>query len=540
MPADPPRRGPSRPAAALAALFLAAAIPAQGRIDPAGIQGSLVIVGGGGTPEAVRQRFLDLAGGADARLVIVPTASERADGAAASETDGAFESWLEPWRGAAVAELAIAHPDGGPPSDADRALLGAATGIWFGGGDQNRLADRMLGEDWEDLVTAVLRRGGVVGGTSAGAAIQSRVMIAGGRDEPLLRAGLDLLPDAIIDQHFLARQRQGRLERAVAAHPQRFGIGIDERTAVLVRGRRIEVLGESSATVCFAASARRPARSIVLEPGTSADLTELRRIARNRGGEDFPPPTAARPELPHGSLLIAGGGPLTPEMIATFVERAGGPKARIVMLPTAAPGSENSMRGLAARLRSAGAAAVDILPQRSLDEVSSPAFLDALRAATGVWFGGGRQWRFVDAYADTPAEPALRAVLERGGVIGGSSAGASIQGEYMPRGSPLGNAEPMAEGYERGLGYLGGVAIDQHLSQRGRLPDLVALVERHPQFLGIGIDEGTAILVEGRTATVLGLGAAHFVHAAGEAGAAMVDRAVPGSRYELIERRLLR
>jgi len=80
-------------------------------------------------------------------------------------------------------------------------------------------------------------------------------------------------------------------------------------------------------------------------------------------------------------------------------------------------------------------------------------------------------------------------VLERGGVIGGSSAGASIQASYMVRGNPMGNVDPMADGYETGLGFITGVAVDQHFTQRGRLPDMTEVMDRHPQLLGIGLDE---------------------------------------------------
>ncbi len=89
-------------------------------------------------------------------------------------------------------------------------------------------------------------------------------------------------------------------------------------------------------------------------------------------------------------------------------------------------------------------------------------------------------------------------------MIGGSSAGATIQGDYLARGNPLGNLDIMAAGYEKGLGFLPGVAIDQHFSQRNRLPQLKSLVLRYPQFLGIGIDESTAIYVKPSEIEVIG------------------------------------
>ena len=102
-------------------------------------------------------------------------------------------------------------------------------------------------------------------------------------------------------------------------------------------------------------------------------------------------------------------------------------------------------------------------------------------------------------------------VLRRGGVIGGSSAGATILGEFLVRGHPLGNTVMMAEGYERGFALLPGAAIDQHFSQRERQPDLLPVIRRHPGMLGIGIDEGTAIVVTGTKVDVIGQHSAHFV-----------------------------
>ncbi|MBI2477670.1 MAG: cyanophycinase, partial [Planctomycetia bacterium] len=81
--------------------------------------------------------------------------------------------------------------------------------------------------------------------------------------------------------------------------------------------------------------------------------------------------------------------------------------------------------------------------------------------------------------------------------------------EFLARGSPLGNANIVAEGYERGFNFLPGVAIDQHFTQRDRAPDMTKLVERYPQLLGIGVDESTAIVVRGTSLAVIGKHQAH-------------------------------
>src|SRR2546425_254934 len=122
----------------------------------------------------------------------------------------------------------------------------------------------------------------------------------------------------------------------------------------------------------------------------------------------------------------------------------------------------------------------------------------------GVWFEGGRQWRLVDSYLNTRTERELYALLGRGGVIGGSSAGATIQGSYLVRGAREGNTVMMAKGYEQGLGFLRGVAVDQHLLARHRENDLLQVIAAHPHLLGIGLDESTAIVVQGDTAKVIG------------------------------------
>ncbi|MCH8828109.1 MAG: cyanophycinase, partial [Planctomycetes bacterium] len=193
-----------------------------------------------------------------------------------------------------------------------------------------------------------------------------------------------------------------------------------------------------------------------------------------------------------------------------FVELAGGPDALIVYLPTAVP-PRSARRARPPRyFTAAGARNIKVLPQSKLAEIESAEYLAILKKAKGLWFGGGRQWRFIDTYAGTKAAELFHAVLKRGGVIGGSSAGASIQGGYLARANPLGNRAIMADGYERGLNFLPGVAIDQHFAQRRRFRDMTKLMKRYPQLLGIGIDEATAIVVRGHVAEVMGRNRVHF------------------------------
>lgn len=206
-----------------------------------------------------------------------------------------------------------------------------------------------------------------------------------------------------------------------------------------------------------------------------------------------------------GTLILAGGGTLGPEIWSRFVELAGGPDARIVVIPTAS--SRNTFpddwQGLRL-LREAGAGDVTILHTRNPETADTEEFVTPLRRATGVWIPGGRQWRLTDVYLDTRTHRELRALLDRGGVIGGTSAGASVQASYLVRGAPEGNHIVMAPGHEEGLGFLRRSAVDQHLITRGREEDLLDVLSHYPHLLGIGLDEGTAIVVRGDRAEVIG------------------------------------
>jgi cyanophycinase len=206
-----------------------------------------------------------------------------------------------------------------------------------------------------------------------------------------------------------------------------------------------------------------------------------------------------------GHLIVAGGGRLGPEIMDRFIELAGGVEANIVIVPTAGESDDYPADWAGYEVfRQAGVRNVTVLHTRDPRRANTEAFVAPLRNATGVWIPGGRQWRLADAYLGTRTLRELFGVLERGGVIGGSSAGASIQASYMVRGAVEGNTIMMAPGHERGFAFLRDAAIDQHLIARGREDDMLEVIERYPELLGIGLDEGTAIHVAGDRAEVVG------------------------------------
>jgi len=206
----------------------------------------------------------------------------------------------------------------------------------------------------------------------------------------------------------------------------------------------------------------------------------------------------------NGSLVIVGGNLQSPEIYKRFIDLAGGPDAKIVIIPTAggAPTYDKYYQALDP-WRDDGARNLVLLHTYDRKVADTDEFVAPLKDADAVFFLGGRQWRLVDAYAGTRTETEIRKVLDRGGVVGGSSAGASICGSFLVRGDTGGNQVMMGD-HQVGFGYLKNVGIDQHVLRRNRQFDLIEVVQAHPELLGIGLDENTAIVVRGDNFEVIG------------------------------------
>jgi cyanophycinase len=221
----------------------------------------------------------------------------------------------------------------------------------------------------------------------------------------------------------------------------------------------------------------------------------------------------------NGSLVIMGGGGKDrtfPQVFAHFIKLAGGKDARIVIVPTAASSSpdHNYQHSWSLDLaKSMGVKKATLLHSHDRKTADTEAFVEPLKTATGVWFGGGRQWRLTKAYGGTLTEKEFHKVLERGGAIGGSSAGASIQGSFLARGDTSGNTIMVGD-VQQGFGFMRNTAIDQHLIARGRQKDLLKVLEdprkkmrkefNRAELLGIGIDEDVAIVVKGDQFSIIG------------------------------------
>lgn len=210
--------------------------------------------------------------------------------------------------------------------------------------------------------------------------------------------------------------------------------------------------------------------------------------------------------VPNGTLMLAGGATGS-DLYATFVELAGGADAEIVYVPTASEDVDLESTRKAVRAQGAKVGAspenITVLHTRDSTVADTDSFAAPLETADAVWFSGGRQWRLVDAYSDTKTLEGFWSVLERGGVIGGSSAGATIQGSFLVRGDTETN-QIMMGNHREGFGFLPRSAVDQHLLARDRECDLIPVIEEHPTLLGIGIDENTAAVLRGDTMRVVG------------------------------------
>ncbi len=280
-------------------LLVLAAAAALAPAQEAGPRGHLLLIGGGDKPRPVMERFVALAGGPSARILVFPTASS--ERLTSRDYLALFTRDLDCTD---VRAVKLRHRDEADDPEV-AAMVERAGGIFFTGGDQRRITALLLGTRVGEAVRAAHTRGAVVGGTSAGTACMSPLMMTGeGAFDRLtagtveLAPGLGLLPGVLLDQHFVARSRLNRLVAAVLEHPDLLGVGVDEATAVDVRpDRTFEVLGEGWVVVLDArrAAIRRQPRPAgaeslgghglvthVLLPGEVFDL-ERREVAPGPG-----------------------------------------------------------------------------------------------------------------------------------------------------------------------------------------------------------------------------------------------------------------
>ncbi len=216
-------------------------------------------------------------------------------------------------------------------------------------------------------------------------------------------------------------------------------------------------------------------------------------------------PRVADPRLPGGTIIVHGGGSLSDAVWRRFVAASGGPGASYVFIPTADddydpkyPAETQFPFDRLQRTR--------VLTTHCRTEADNADFAAAIDSADAVWFGNGRPWRLIATYRGTQVERALRRLLDRGGVVGGSGGGAIALASFLVRGDILKPNVMVSPGNTAGFALLDRIAIDDRIELRNRVVDLAPVVAAHPRLLGIGLESGAALLVHDGMGEVLGSG----------------------------------
>jgi cyanophycinase len=218
-----------------------------------------------------------------------------------------------------------------------------------------------------------------------------------------------------------------------------------------------------------------------------------------------------------GKLVVIGGGEDREDdcrILKEFVRLSKGAKARLVVMTVATDKPSELGREYLDAFKRLGVDEVEVIDVSSREDTRSEKSLELIRAATGVFFTGGDQLHITTLIGGTEMHELLREKFEKGIVLGGTSAGAAMMSNSMfIRGKS--DETPRFGGMEIGPGmdFLTGAVIDTHFSQRGRIGRLLTAVAHYPQDIGIGVDENTAMIVEGTEFEVIGEGAITVVDA---------------------------
>lgn len=205
-----------------------------------------------------------------------------------------------------------------------------------------------------------------------------------------------------------------------------------------------------------------------------------------------------------GTLIIIGGGSIPDTIYSHFAASIGGRDQPVVCIPTATSDEEWIRQGKhLQKFIEKGFTNLHTVHTRNRDSANMPAFLELIRNAKGVFFGGGDQSHLADAYLGTRLHRELTALLERGGTIMGTSAGASIMGDLLVGGDHRRMPDKKFQ-LPQGLAFMKHTAIDQHVLARNRAFDLIPVLENHPGTFGLALDESTAAVVTSNEIFVIG------------------------------------
>jgi cyanophycinase len=561
--------------------------------------GSVMLHGGGSYIDEIG-KFIELAGGRQAKIVLIPSGTyEQKDYGSKEEFVAHLESrygwWLGLTKQGRIADFNFLYTDN--QADADNAKflanLREATGVWIPAAYQDKLALRFSHRFskhsdnsvslFQRLLRDVVARGGVVGGFGGGMAALPEVMImdkipAGEHDVPeaAIYPGLGLFNGAIVDQNFDAFG--GRLERFTgllkntaelnevitwpAAARNMIGLAVERNTAIIIQGNTIQLIGKRHAHVFLkrngdrtiswevlspenpriqlvAFSAQSPAAAPIVNPWARIDTTR-----KNPFGMPEPR-NGAKP----GTVVLHGGGP-NRDLMAVYPSLAGAARPRLVHCPAASTsyqpqdgGSNKSVLPGILRdcrewieLREQGIlASIDFLTTATRADADNEEFVLPLTKANAVWFSGGDQSElarlFVNSETPTRFQQDVIAVVARGGVVGGTSAGTAVMAKVMTVPGRESGEKPADPQISCGLGVLKNVILEQHYKgdgRGGRLERFTSLLlaknletnqklrklleadgTKFDDMIGLAIEERTALLLQENRLRVFGKGHAH-------------------------------
>lgn len=490
------------------------------------LAGPVLLAGGGPPAPAVLSAFVDLAGGGTARIVVLS-----GDGKRGRELD-----WAAAGAGTSIVVTAKRAGDLAEPVALDALLR--ADGIWLAALPEKLYEAPLL----RTMLESALERGAAVGGAGADAIALT------GTPGANAAGRIGLVPRVELVFGAENASKEDTHQKAATRLAARVVVAMPDGSALAVhRGRRVALIGERYVGFAVKRAGDVLARESVVEARSGRDrgdplpyhldLLSWVRTARAAELPLFPLQKPEAPRIAKGALLVHGGGAVSEATWQRFVELAGGADANIVCIPSADTMKDDAEPDSfsAGRLERCGCKRVRILHASTRERAQhDAAFIAAIDEAKGVWIDGGRTYRFMDRFEATSAHAALRRVLERGGVVAGSSAGAQVIGEFLVRGNPKTNEELTDPGYLTGLGLLPGVVIDAHFRDRDRTAEFGALVAKHPQLLGLGVDVDTALVIQGTIGEALGNGMVTVFDHRGGAAPAEGLLLKHGARYDLV------
>jgi cyanophycinase len=257
-------------------------------------------------------------------------------------------------------------------------------------------------------------------------------------------------------------------------------------------------------------------------------------------GAQDDPPTKPSGNPPKGALILDGGGRTGPVFRERFLRLAGGPEGKIVFIPTGGEADVASVAKIEEYWRKAyGLKSLTVLHTESRAEADTEAFVAPLTTASGVIINCKRPSAVMETYAGTRVQRELDALLARGGVISSGPDGASLFGSVLARGGANNSNATASPDGDLGLGLVKNAAIEQQLFKKQRVDAMTKVVAAHPEVLGIGIDDGAGIVVEGNRIEVIGAGRVGVFDGKMHDGRPY-ELLVAGDRYDLAARSALR